>query len=203
MIILRGGASRLEVLLVKRNPAQRFMGGAWVFPGGAVDADDGEGDRRRTAPPACARSPRRPASRCRTRTRSCGSRAGSRRRGRDPLRHALLPRRRCPRRDARIGRRASASTSAGSRHRARSTRTGARDRCSSSRRSSTSSRWPAFAHADALLAWARGRASSRSSRAWSEGETARVVLPGDPGYVTSPKASGDEGARSPGRRKPC
>jgi 8-oxo-dGTP pyrophosphatase MutT (NUDIX family) len=43
VILLRGGAERLEVLLVKRNPAQRFMGGAWVFPGGAVDTDDGEG----------------------------------------------------------------------------------------------------------------------------------------------------------------
>jgi len=44
VILLRGGAEGLEVLLVKRNPAQRFMGGAWVFPGGAVDADEGEGD---------------------------------------------------------------------------------------------------------------------------------------------------------------
>ena len=43
VILLRGGAQRLEVLLAKRNPAQRFMGGAWVFPGGAVDTDDGEG----------------------------------------------------------------------------------------------------------------------------------------------------------------
>src|SRR3954471_8791204 len=43
VIVLRGGAETLEVLLVKRNPAQRFMGGAWVFPGGAVDTDDGEG----------------------------------------------------------------------------------------------------------------------------------------------------------------
>ena len=43
VILLRGGSERLEVLLVKRNPAQRFMGGAWVFPGGAVDTDDGEG----------------------------------------------------------------------------------------------------------------------------------------------------------------
>src|SRR4029077_5427214 len=40
VIIRRGGAERLEVLLIKRNPAQRFMGGAWVFPGGAVDTDD-------------------------------------------------------------------------------------------------------------------------------------------------------------------
>jgi 8-oxo-dGTP pyrophosphatase MutT (NUDIX family) len=44
VIVLRGGAETLEVLLVKRNPAQRFMGGAWVFPGGAVDAHEGEGD---------------------------------------------------------------------------------------------------------------------------------------------------------------
>ena len=40
VIVLRGGAETLEVLLVKRNPAQRFMGGAWVFPGGAVDAGE-------------------------------------------------------------------------------------------------------------------------------------------------------------------
>jgi 8-oxo-dGTP pyrophosphatase MutT (NUDIX family) len=44
VIVLRGGAQTLEVLLVQRNPAQRFMGGAWVFPGGAVDAHEGEGD---------------------------------------------------------------------------------------------------------------------------------------------------------------
>ena len=44
VILLRGGAERLEVLLGKRNPASRFMGGAWVFPGGAVDAHEGEGD---------------------------------------------------------------------------------------------------------------------------------------------------------------
>jgi 8-oxo-dGTP pyrophosphatase MutT (NUDIX family) len=28
------------VLLVQRNPASRFMGGAWVFPGGARDGDE-------------------------------------------------------------------------------------------------------------------------------------------------------------------
>jgi 8-oxo-dGTP pyrophosphatase MutT (NUDIX family) len=43
VILLRGGAQRLEVLLVRRNPAARFMGGAWVFPGGALD--DGEDHR--------------------------------------------------------------------------------------------------------------------------------------------------------------
>lgn len=44
VIVLRGGAEALEVLLVKRTPHARFMGGVWVFPGGAVDAHEGEGD---------------------------------------------------------------------------------------------------------------------------------------------------------------
>ena len=44
MILLRGGSDTIEVLLVKRNPQARFMGGAWVFPGGAVDRDEGQGD---------------------------------------------------------------------------------------------------------------------------------------------------------------
>jgi 8-oxo-dGTP pyrophosphatase MutT (NUDIX family) len=44
IIVLRDSADGPEVLLVQRNPAQRFMGGAWVFPGGAVDADEGTGD---------------------------------------------------------------------------------------------------------------------------------------------------------------
>jgi 8-oxo-dGTP pyrophosphatase MutT (NUDIX family) len=44
VILLRGGVETLELLLVKRNPEARFMGGVWVFPGGAVDAADGEAD---------------------------------------------------------------------------------------------------------------------------------------------------------------
>jgi 8-oxo-dGTP pyrophosphatase MutT (NUDIX family) len=44
VILLRGGAQQLEVLLVKRTPKARFMGGVWVFPGGAVDAEEGDGD---------------------------------------------------------------------------------------------------------------------------------------------------------------
>jgi len=44
VIVLRGGAEALEVLLVRRTPQTRFMGGVWVFPGGAVDAGEGEGD---------------------------------------------------------------------------------------------------------------------------------------------------------------
>ncbi len=44
VVLLRGGADRLELLLVQRTPKARFMGGFWVFPGGAVDAHEGEGD---------------------------------------------------------------------------------------------------------------------------------------------------------------
>jgi 8-oxo-dGTP pyrophosphatase MutT (NUDIX family) len=38
--VLRDSPDGPEVLLVQRNPNARFMGGAWVFPGGAVDADE-------------------------------------------------------------------------------------------------------------------------------------------------------------------
>ncbi len=44
VILLRGGDDSLELLLVQRDPNARFMGGVWVFPGGAVDAHEGEGD---------------------------------------------------------------------------------------------------------------------------------------------------------------
>lgn len=43
VILLRGGDA-LELLLVRRNPEARFMGGAWVFPGGAVDRAEGAGE---------------------------------------------------------------------------------------------------------------------------------------------------------------
>jgi 8-oxo-dGTP pyrophosphatase MutT (NUDIX family) len=43
VILLRGGSGTLEVLLVRRTPKARFMGGVWVFPGGAVDDADGDG----------------------------------------------------------------------------------------------------------------------------------------------------------------
>jgi 8-oxo-dGTP pyrophosphatase MutT (NUDIX family) len=42
LILLRDSADGPEVLLVQRNPEQRFMGGAWVFPGGAVHAEDAD-----------------------------------------------------------------------------------------------------------------------------------------------------------------
>jgi 8-oxo-dGTP pyrophosphatase MutT (NUDIX family) len=47
LILLRDARGGPEVLLVKRNPEQRFMGGAWVFPGGAVH--DGDGGHAGTA----------------------------------------------------------------------------------------------------------------------------------------------------------
>jgi len=44
VILLRGGEDLLEVLLVKRTPEARFMGGVWVFPGGAIDPHEGDGE---------------------------------------------------------------------------------------------------------------------------------------------------------------
>jgi 8-oxo-dGTP pyrophosphatase MutT (NUDIX family) len=42
ILVLRDSPEGPEVLLVQRNPNQRFMGGAWVFPGGAVHAEDSD-----------------------------------------------------------------------------------------------------------------------------------------------------------------
>ena len=43
-LILRQGAPGLEVLMVRRSLQASFMPGAYVFPGGAVDAADGSPD---------------------------------------------------------------------------------------------------------------------------------------------------------------
>lgn len=40
----RHGDRTLEVLLLKRTESARFMPGVWVFPGGALDTEDGEGE---------------------------------------------------------------------------------------------------------------------------------------------------------------
>src|SRR3712207_367605 len=40
VIVLRDSPAGPEVLLVRRNPDARFMGGAWVFPGGATHGDE-------------------------------------------------------------------------------------------------------------------------------------------------------------------
>jgi 8-oxo-dGTP pyrophosphatase MutT (NUDIX family) len=48
VVLLRRGGKHgdrvLEVLLLKRAEEARFMPGVWVFPGGGVDAADGEGE---------------------------------------------------------------------------------------------------------------------------------------------------------------
>lgn len=43
LVLLAGEAGAPEVLLVRRAPSLAFHGGAWVFPGGRVDAEDREG----------------------------------------------------------------------------------------------------------------------------------------------------------------
>jgi len=48
LILLRDSPEGPEVLLVQRNPEQRFMGGAWVFPGGATHAGE-DADHAATA----------------------------------------------------------------------------------------------------------------------------------------------------------
>jgi 8-oxo-dGTP pyrophosphatase MutT (NUDIX family) len=48
VILLRRGGKHadrgLEVCLAQRNPGARFMPAVWVFPGGAVDEEDGAGE---------------------------------------------------------------------------------------------------------------------------------------------------------------
>ncbi|CAN5567268.1 NUDIX hydrolase [soil metagenome] len=48
VILMRRGGKHvdrgIELLLGRRNPEARFMPGVWVFPGGSVDAADGEGE---------------------------------------------------------------------------------------------------------------------------------------------------------------
>lgn len=40
VVLLRDNASGVETLLLRRNKALIFAGGAWVFPGGALDPED-------------------------------------------------------------------------------------------------------------------------------------------------------------------
>jgi 8-oxo-dGTP pyrophosphatase MutT (NUDIX family) len=45
-LILLRGEDPFEVLMLARHPRSRFAPGAWVFPGGAVEAGDGAGPAR-------------------------------------------------------------------------------------------------------------------------------------------------------------
>jgi len=61
VVLMRDGSVGLEVLLVRRNRALAFAGGFWVFPGGAVDAEDraaAVGDADEAARRAAAREAR-------------------------------------------------------------------------------------------------------------------------------------------------
>jgi len=49
VILLRGAGEGLELLLVRRTPHARFMGGVWVFPGGAIDSGEGDGEAAQRA----------------------------------------------------------------------------------------------------------------------------------------------------------
>lgn len=59
VVLLRDVAGAIEVLLLRRNSQLAFHGGAWVFPGGRIDAQDsGEGGDLGTARRAASREAR-------------------------------------------------------------------------------------------------------------------------------------------------
>ena len=202
VIVLRGGSEQLEVLLVKRNPAQRFMGGAWVFPGGAVDAGEGTGDAAHRA--AGVREVEEEAAIALP----------------DPGALVRFSRWITP---AMVSIRfdthfflAAAPEDADPKPDGGETvdlgwftPRGALDAHGRDEillvfpTIKTLEQLAEFPSADALLEWAAGReVEPVEPQVVGDGPAARIVLPGESGYVTSPKASGDEGARSPGRRKP-
>jgi 8-oxo-dGTP pyrophosphatase MutT (NUDIX family) len=44
VLTLRDGSNGYEILMLRRNESSTFMPGAYVFPGGVVDAEDGDAD---------------------------------------------------------------------------------------------------------------------------------------------------------------
>jgi arginase len=210
VIVLRGGGEGLEVLLLRRNPAARFMPGAWVFPGGAVDAGDvAEGASRLTSEAGSDRAHRAAAM------REVAEEAGLTLP--DPAAlirfsrwitppeiairfdtHFFLapaPPDQEPRADG------EEMVDLGWH-----TPQGALDDCA---RGALELVFPTIKHleqlagfptADALIEWATGRAVvAVEPRIRITGETARVVLPGEPGYDAPPEAAGGERARPSGR----
>ena len=186
------------------------MGGAWVFPGGAVDAGEGTGDAAHRA------------AGVREVARGGGDRAARpgrarallaldhARGGHDPLRHALLPRRRARRTPTRSPTAARPSTSAGSPRAARSRPTSATRSCSCSRRSRRSSSSPSSRPPTSCSS---GRAAARSSPS-SRRSSAKVPRPAsccraNPGYavvivaVTGPTGRHRPRAAARARRRPA
>jgi 8-oxo-dGTP pyrophosphatase MutT (NUDIX family) len=50
VVLVRDGAAGLETLMLKRDSRLAFAGGAWVFPGGRIDAEDFPGGIRSEDP---------------------------------------------------------------------------------------------------------------------------------------------------------
>ena len=50
ILLLRDGEPGLEVLMLRRNLASTWVGGAHLFPGGAVDSEDGSEEMRARSP---------------------------------------------------------------------------------------------------------------------------------------------------------
>ena len=189
VILVRGGAAALEVLLLRRNPAARFMGGAWVFPGGAVDPADGAAatgtggdDAHRAAA-----------------VRELAEEAGVElpdARALIPFSRWITPREMVTRFDTRFflapapqGQepRADGAEMVGLRWAAPADALGAHARGELELVFPTIKHLEAlagFPAADALLEWATGReVVAVEPRIVTEGEAARVVLPDEPGYA--------------------
>ncbi len=180
VIVLRGGAGGLDVLLVKRNPTQRFMGGAWVFPGGAVDAADGE-DHRAAA------------------LREVAEEAGITLAGPDalvPYSRWITPKQVAVRFDTHFFLSRAPADAAprvdGSecvdwgwyRPADALAASGGDELLLAFPTVKTLEGLASFASADALLEWASGRTvDAVEPKVVVEGEVARVILPGEPGYA--------------------
>jgi 8-oxo-dGTP pyrophosphatase MutT (NUDIX family) len=202
VIVLRGGSDTLEVLLVKRNPEQRFMGGAWVFPGGAVDAEEGTGDAAHRA----------------AAVREVQEEAAIELPDPDALvrfSRWITPAVVAIRFDTYFFLAAAPDGADPEPDGGETVDLGwftPRGAIEAHERDEILLVFPTiktlqqlgeFSTADDLLEWAAGReVEPVEPQVIGNGPAARLVLPGEPGYVTSPKASGDEGARSPGRRNP-
>lgn len=52
VVLVRDGAHGLETLMLRRDSRLAFAGGAWVFPGGRIDAEDFPGGERSEDPDA-------------------------------------------------------------------------------------------------------------------------------------------------------
>ena len=152
----RRSTTALEVLLVQRNPASRFMGGAWVFPGGAVDAHEGEGDAALRA--AAVRELDEEAGvRVPDPTRSCRSRAGSRRPRSRPASTPGSSWLRCRTAPCRSWTAARSSTRAGTSRRRRCGRASAEEMLLVFPTIKHLEQLSSFRSADELIEYARGR----------------------------------------------